>query len=132
MPTFHLNRQLRGIGVGLAAPIVGPDAAQSGVQGVRILNLGMAEPLQCLDLFLRGVKPAAVAHHMQRQVGSIRQELLLMADPQRLRARRRHPRSGCITVEQGGHHFGRVSDGEQQAQRLMQLIGHLAPQGQQQ
>ena len=65
MPTFYVAVEGVCVGTALAAAIVRADAVQGTCESFGIGFIGMAEPLQCLDLFLGGVKPTAVTHHVQ-------------------------------------------------------------------
>ena len=62
--------------------------------------MGVAKPLKCLDLWLRGIKPTAVTHYMQGEIARINEHLLLMADPKRLGPFWGHPGAGCITCNE--------------------------------
>ena len=81
MQAFHRCAQPKFMWVPCAAPVVGTDALEGVAECLGVVEMGVAKPLECLDLWLRGIKPTAVTHHMQGQIARINEHLLLMADP---------------------------------------------------
>ena len=100
MPAFHRRAQLKFLWLPRAAPVVGTDALEGVAECLGVVEMGVAKLKERLDLWLGGIKPTAVTHHMQGQIASIKEHLLLVADPQRLGPCSSHPGAGCITGDE--------------------------------
>ena len=100
MPAICWLAQPKFLWVPRAASVVGTDALEGVAERSWVVEMGVAKVQERLDLWLGGIKPTAVTHHMQGQIASIKQHLLLMADPQRLGPCSSHPGAGCITGDE--------------------------------